>query len=178
MKHPQKITHLGTDYDLSHLFQSTISFGWAHLNKLMKLAVRVRYSNHCYSLEHIGQPEPDGSCVVTDNSGRSRVFCPIRHGHSICLPDLFREMSEKPTNQVALTAEDNWSIFRVQVASPMLPGEKYWIFFRVKQNSVLGDGTHLVDAYVESAYPRATGVQTFRRLPFGRLIAETALLGK
>jgi hypothetical protein len=31
---------------------------------------------------------------------------------------------------------------------------------------------------VESAYPRATRVVTFRRLPFGRLVAETALLGK
>ena len=60
----------------------------------------------------------------------------------------------------------------------MFEGEKYWVFFRVKPNNVLADGTHLVDVYVESAYPRATRVVTFRRLPFGRLVAETALLGK
>jgi hypothetical protein len=58
-------------------------------------------------------------------------------------------MCEKPTHQVALTAEDNWSIFRVQIPSPMFEGEKYWVFFWVKPNSVLADGTHLVDVYVE-----------------------------
>lgn len=58
----------------------------------------------------------------------------------------------------------------------MIEGEKYWIFFRVKPNEVLRDGTHVLDLYVESAYPRTTPVVTFRRLPFGKLIAETALL--
>ncbi|MHC6156590.1 hypothetical protein ACVSQB_33040 [Bradyrhizobium elkanii] len=177
MKHPSKITHLGIDYDLNHLAQRTVSFDWTHLNKQMKLAVRVRYSNHCYSLEHYGQKEPEGSCFVTDNSNRSRLFCPTRHGHSLCLPDLFRQISEKPTHPVALTAEDNWSIFRLQLVPPMQAGEKYWVFFRVKLNSVLSDGSRLIDLYVESAYPRTTDVVTFRRLPFGRLIAEIALRG-
>ena len=122
------------------------------------------------------RPTAASGTVVIDNSGASRLFCPIRHEHSLSLPDLFREMCEKATHPVAATAEANWSIFRVQIASPMIKGEKYWVFFRVKPNSKLPDGTHLVDVYVESAYPRATPVVTFRRLPFGRLIAETALL--
>jgi hypothetical protein len=147
------------------------------LNKQLQLAIRVRFSNHCYSLEHYGDEQPEGSYFIVDN-GRSRLFCPIRHEHSFCLPNLFRELCEKPTLPVALTAEDNWTIFRAQIPSPMFEGEKYWIFYRVKPNSVLPDGTHLVDVYVESAYPRTTPVVTFRRLPFGRLIAETALIPK
>src|SRR5258708_4483104 len=103
------------------------AFGWRHLNKQMQLSVRIRFSNHCYSLEHYGDEEPEGSHFIV-NSGQRRLFCPIRHEHSLCLPNLFREMCEKPTHTVALTAEDNWSIFRAQIPSPMFAGEKYWIF--------------------------------------------------
>lgn len=147
-----------------------------HGNDQLSLAVRVRYSNHCYSLEHYGQQEPEGSHFVTDGA-RSRLFCPIRHEHSLSLPGLFKEMCEKPTNPVALTAEANWSIYRMQIASPMFEGEKYWIFFRVKPLTVQR-GTKIIDLYVESAYPRATPVVVFRRLPFGKLIAETAMTMK
>jgi hypothetical protein len=175
--HPQKITHLGVDYDVAHLRQTITAFGWTHLNKQLKLSVRIRFSDHCYSLEYYGGAEPEGSHFIT-SGGRSRLFCPIRHEHSFCLPTLFRAMCEKPTEQVRLTAEDNWTIFRAQIPSPMFAGEKYWIFFRVKPYSMSADGTHLVDVYVESAYPRTTPVVTSRRLPFGTLIAQTALVAK
>jgi hypothetical protein len=172
--HLKKITHLGVDYDLGHLIQTTTSFGWTHLNKQMKLSVRIRFSDHCYSLEHYGQEEPEGSHFISSKGG-SRLFCPIRHEHSLCLPNLFLDLCEKPTHPVALTSEDNWTIFRLQMPSPMFEGETYWVFFRVKPNAVRPDGTHLIDVYVESAYPRTAPVVVFRRLPFGRLVAETAL---
>lgn len=172
--HPSKINHLAVDYDLSHLRQKTTSFAWTNGNDQLKLAVRVRFSNHCYSLEHYGAEEPAGSHLIIDGE-RSRLFCPIRHKHSLLLPTLFKEMCEKPTISVALTAENNWSIYRMQMPSPMFAGEKYWVFFRVRPLTVQPDGTKSVDVYVESAYPRANRVVVFRRLPFGKLIAETTL---
>jgi hypothetical protein len=178
VRHPEKIKHLDIEYNLRHLSQTIEGFGWTHFNKQMKLAVKVRFSNHCYSLEHFGKKEPEGAYFMKDNKGRWRLFCPIRYKHSLYLPKLFLEHCEKPTHTVALTAEDNWSIFRAQIPSPMFEGEKYWVFFRVKPNRMEADGTQLVDIYVESAYPREKPVEVFRRLPFGRLIAETASLIK
>jgi hypothetical protein len=175
--HPQKVTHLGVDYDLGHLRQTITVFGWTHAKEKMQLSVRVRYSDHCYSREHYGQKEPEGSYIITTGKW-PRLFCPIRHDHSLCLPSLFGDIFKKPTEQVRLTAEDNWSIFRLQMPSPMQPGERYSIFFRAKPHSVAADGTYYVDVYIESAYPRDKPVVTSRRLPFGTLIAETALLSK
>jgi len=67
--------------------------------------------------------------------GVSCLFCPDQTGHSLCLPDLFRQMCEKPTHQIALTAKTIGQSSAVQIPSPMFEGEKYWVFFRVNQTA-------------------------------------------
>jgi hypothetical protein len=177
--HPESLVHFGTDYALKHLVPSYHSFGWtAEDGSHMAFEARVRYSNHCFS-EEIGQGVPQtGACALADGN-KIRVFCPVRHGHSMTLPEIMTGLFAKVTTPVCLTHENNWTVFRLQMTPALDKGEKYFVFFKVRQANpgVLTPGQpHRLDIYVQSAYGRAAPVETFRRYPFGR-VAERVALG-
>jgi hypothetical protein len=177
MQHLQAITHLNQPYELGHLAQHFGRFSWISEDRIeLSFSVRVRYSTHCYS-EDLKEPCPAGGCVITDESGRDRLFCPIRHAHSISLPDVIGGLFTKPGTSVKLTYErDNWSIFRLQMTPPLAAGHKYFAFFRVKPEDPTqdGDGAYRLDLYVESAYQRAQPVAVRSSFPFGKVAERVA----
>jgi len=167
--HTAAITHCGKAYDFGHLRPWRGSFTWTGEDGVqLQYAVSVRYTSHCYSYEDKGQSEPDGAFKFLDRNRKKRVFCLTRHGHSLALPEIFSALVAKPQTTIQLTHEDNWTVFRLQLPSKLEPTEKYWVFFRIKEDHK----PNSVAVFVESAYPRTTGVSIRSRSPFGRVVAR------
>jgi hypothetical protein len=166
------IKHCGQDFDVGHLNQHVETCVWTGAEGEFTCAVKIRYSDHCYSFEDDGSAQPDNSHFFDDRNGQPRVFCPTRHIHSCELPAIMRAMCAKPTQQIALTPEKNWTIFRLTMPSPLEEGEKFWIFFRLKLVSGMPRTPTEVDLFVESAYPRQDRPIIGQRSMFGRALEE------
>jgi len=169
--HPPKAMHLNVEYNLSHLFQHFGQFEWHDdRGEAMAFSVRVRYSDHCYSDKLAFVP----GCFRV---GRDRVFCPIRHAHSLNLPTLMGTLFNRPTTTVSFTAKErNWSVFWLEIRPPLDPGHKYFAFFHVERSTPPRgrDGRHHLDLVVESAYQRSGSVEVWHRFPFGKVAERTA----
>jgi hypothetical protein len=168
---PRLIRHCGQDFDIGHLDQHTETCSWTGGAGDFSCAVKIRYSSHCWSFEHDGAPQAEGSHIFRDRN-QYRVFCPIRFSHSLELPTIFRDLCEKPTARVSHTPEANWTIYRLEMPSPLLPGEKYWMFFHVKRTQGEAGLPTELSLFVESAYPRDRRPVFVRGCPFGKVIEE------
>jgi hypothetical protein len=163
------ISHCGASFDIGHLEQHTETFSWIGAAGQFSCSVKIRYSSHCWSFEHDGTPQAIGSYIFRDRN-QDRVFCPVRFSHSLELPAIFRDLCAKPTHPIWLTPEDNWTIYRLAMASPLLPNEQFWIFFRLKLIEGDAGKPSEVSLYVESAYPRLGRPITLSRSMFGRVV--------
>lgn len=169
------IKHLGIDYSLGHLKAKQHVLSWVGKNQqTLNIAVRIRYSSHCYSDKSL--PEEIDVGIIHDRLER-RVFCPIRYQHSLALPSMFRALIERPVETVYLTYEDNCSIYRLEMPHSLMDGEIYYAFFRVRKASNLPQqlDLHRLDLFVESAYPRKTRVAVKARMPFGRVVERLVM---
>ncbi len=112
-----------------------------------------------------------------------RLFCPVRHAHSLLLPAIIDGLFTKPTTTVALTREQNWSIYRLDMTPALEPKQKYFVFFRVRRSDFPTQVEEIpLDLYVESAYARSDrvegGVVILQRPPFGKVAERIAQGGK
>lgn len=80
----------GVDYDLSHLNDMLVRVksrsGGAKV-------FRARVTFGCHSFTKDTSPNDDPAHHYQDG-GTVRCFCPVRHGHSVMLPGLFRDRAE------------------------------------------------------------------------------------
>ncbi|GEM_PF-3177784 len=174
--HPDKITHLGVEYALDHLAGETSSFVWkTKKNGEVKFNVVTSYADHCYSDKDL--PRPDGACII-DSRGVERVFCPSRHAHSLSVPKIISEYMAKPSKEVRLTADRNYSILCMTIQPKPDKGSTFYIFFHMKWHGseAVGD-TFDVELNIESAYAKSRHVVSRRRLPFA-VVAEELVFGK
>lgn len=167
------IKHCGQEFDVGHLDQHIETCTWKGAEGDFSCLVKIRYSDHCYSFEDDGSPQPENAHIFKDRKGQPRVFCPTRHIHSWELPGILKGLCSKPTHPVALTPEYNWTIFRLMMPSPLEKDEKFWVFFRLKLASGTFGKPSEVDLFVESAYPRKDRpILTGKRSMFGRTLEE------
>ena len=168
MYHPPSIPHLGQNYSLAHLASHFDQFDWLDREKIShRYRVKVRYSAHCYS-EELDLPLPAGSYQVPDK--RVRIFCPIRHAHSLRLPALISGLFRKPSTSIAMTREHNWTIYALNSNPPLAPGQRYSVFFRIKKRPPIGfESAHPLEIFVESAYAREERVHIRENSPFGKI---------
>ena len=175
--HPNSITHINTFYDLSHIPHSqTYQFSWTNQNgHELDFKVEVTYSRHCYS-EALKPSDAilSGSYTFTDK-GEKRIFCPVRHAHSLILTGLIRDLFNKPTSQIMEPKEKpNWLFYQMEMVPPLQSGQRYYIFFNLRQKPRDRDSNdpHWLSMFIESAYAKNERVGTTRRQPFGRLAEE------
>lgn len=168
------IKHCDVDFDISHLDQHIENCTWTSARgKTFTCLVKIRYSSHCYSFEDKGEAQPEGSHLFDDAQRRPRVFCPMRHTHSLELRAMMQGLCAKPTETIFLTPEANWTIYRLSMPSKLLQGETFWIFFRLKKEAEANGLPTEVDLYVESAYPRRDRPVFKRKSMFGRSIEQS-----
>jgi hypothetical protein len=175
--HPKSITHTNTSYDLSHIPHSqAYQFSWIGQNgKKLNYKVEVTYSTHCYSEEHKqGDAINSGSYIFTDKRTK-RIFCPIRHAHSLILPGLVKDLFNKPASLILKPKEKpNWLFYNMDMVPPLRGGQRYYIFFNLRQKVSDRDSTdpYWLSMFIESAYARNQPVGTAEKRPFGRLAEE------
>lgn len=170
--HPRSIVHLNNTYDLTHIPHSqTHSFTWIGQNKEnYTFNVEVTYTSHFYS-EELKSAAPTGAYTFKDR-GQDRIFCPIRHAHSLLVPGFVNKLLSTPTTRVMKTTwHRNWLYYQLTMTPPLQPGQRYYVFFSLKQK--LRDRTssdpHWLSMVVESAYAKNHRVGTETRKPFGWL---------
>jgi hypothetical protein len=175
--HPSSIKHVNTFYDLSHIPRSHASqFSWTGQNgQKLDFKVEVTYSRHCYSEQlKLGDAVPSGSYTFTDK-GEKRIFCPLRHAHSLILPDLIGGLFNKPASQIMKPKEKpNWLFYQMEMVPPLQSGQRYYVFFNLRQRPSDRDSIEpcWLSMFIESAYARNQRVGTTKRQPFGRLAEE------
>lgn len=183
MIHPEKLTHNGIDYTLSHLQKRVESFSWVGKSQESSVySVKLSFSNHCYSEEiKNGRTIKADDLIVSDSP--SRVFCPIRYRETPILVGLMRGLIEKPTSRIALTAKttggsSNWKIYKLYTRLDDGGPGRYTVFFSIRRGAnELIDGKRKIDVYVESAYLKEKKVPVITNMAFG-LVSEMVWLGK
>jgi hypothetical protein len=163
------VTHCGAKFDIGHLKQHVETCSWTGAAGPFTCSIKIRYSSHCYSIEHKGEVQPPDAFIFQDRK-RTQVFSPKRHAHSIELPSILRDLCANPTHPISFTPEDNWTVFRLTMPSPLDMGEIFWIFFRLKLISGVPKKPSEVNLFVESAYPRKLRPKTIRPSMFGRVV--------
>ena len=165
------VTHGGTLYDLSHLSQTELTLQWTSENGIrIEIAVRIVYSNHCYT-ENIAPTESRIGLTIVRDKKIDRRFDTKRYADSLMLPAMFAELVANPTTRIYLTHEANWTVWEIV---HRVGGKRYYAFFRVKR---IATAANCVELFVESAYERDSSVGIARHLMFGRVLEKT-LAGK
>jgi len=157
------ITFEGEAVDLTHLDEFTMTV--VTQGRPAGAAVRVRFSNHCYS-ERFDEVLHADRPVVMDHKNK-RAFCPIRHAMSKQLPDLVRGL---PESHVYMTPEANY----VKIA--LAQGVEYRVYFNLRR---AGGGIDL-NLFVESAYAPdddALAAAKMQRVRF-KVLVDMVLAGK
>jgi len=174
--HPEKITHLGIEYSLTHLVDGHGSFAWKTKNgRDVTFNVKTSYADHCYSDKDL--PRQPG-CHIVMSRGVERVFCTDRHSRSLSLPDLVNGLFTKPTQTVSFTAERNYALLYLMMKPPVTKGKRYYVFFHMKwHGSDTSADAFDVQLNVESAYQKSKTVE-FKRLPTFGTVAEELVFGK
>ena len=108
------------------------------------LAVSVAFSNHCYT-EGFDAERHGPEQIIARDAGGPRVFCPIRHGLSIRLPDIVTRLPDEKVYQT--TQRRNY----VYAAPLDIEGQVYDVFFMLQRAEKVPD----IDLRmtIESAYP-------------------------
>lgn len=154
---PDRITHHGIEYDLTHILQHNRPLTWERQNgQVVDFNVRIQYSNHCISQAIKKEDIPDGAHCFNEHQGRPRIFCPDRHNWSLELPGIIDDLLDRPTMSVSLTNQENWYIFRQTMQHSLAHGEKYYCFLRPRYIKMIREDPplHRIRLQVESAYPR------------------------
>jgi hypothetical protein len=173
--HPKTVSHLGTDYDLTHLGQKVAPLHWRCRDGLVReFSIRIRFADHCYSEVLKSAPPVGAHCILRPRD--PRIFHPRRHAMSCHLPALIDNFLLTPGSPIAQTAQHNWSAFVISLPVPLAAGEKYFIFMTLRPARSATDPTRgRIDLFIESAYPKTTPVKVFERKPFGRVIEDLLL---
>lgn len=173
---PSIASHLGDDYDLSHLHQQFYPMSWQCQDGVQRdFSFRVRYSSHCIS-ETVYDPQPADSQLF-GNGNDVRVFDTDRFEWSKELPALIQQLCAKPSTSIQMTPEQNGYVFHMRMQHPLESGERYYIFVRMKRPTdfdIERSPTNL-DLFIESAYARTEAPIKIKYRPMFGLMAEKLL---
>jgi hypothetical protein len=149
-----QITINGTTYSLAHLASELIAGVpmMDHAGLEFKRHVFVVYSCHCYTIgEKAGIPfNVPANEVIWDGRFR-RKFCPQRHGLSLILPGVVRQLLFSPHAHVWDTGVGNRHYHELIATPNMAAAQPYYLFMRIERQK-LEDGPHVIKMTVESAY--------------------------
>jgi hypothetical protein len=162
----------GQPIDLAHLRPSVQSFFWREKSGFAgRFCGTIRYSTHCYTEKHMGPVLP-GDAVIWDHNRNPRRFDPLRYAQSQALPALIGRLFTRPSTQIQTTTRANYFVCQ---ALHLDQGQgRYYAFFLPRYRG-LGDGGHMFDLFVQSAYGRETPPETphhRQRLMFGHVMAR------
>ena len=91
------------------------------------------------------------------------------------LPDLVRDLFDKPASRIFKPKEKpNWLFYKMEMVPPLRSGQRYYIFFNLRQKASDRDSTdpYWLSMFIESAYAKNQPVGTAESRPFGRLAEE------
>jgi hypothetical protein len=151
----------GVPYDLSHLnpflMQVTPTAEGAPT-----YSVHVSFGSHTFSKEWDAATHTPDYRVVYDERD-PRCFCPVRHGHSLELPDMIRGAV---TGKAYFSLQTNYLVFK-----PNGDGNPYVAFFSVKPaNNPRYDAV----MFVQSAYAKpALKTASLQGISFATLVSKT-----
>ena len=149
-----QITRGGITYSLAHLASELIGGVpmMDHAGMEFKKHVFVVYSCHCYTTgEKAGiQFNVPVHEVIWDGCWR-RAFCPQRHGLSLVLPGVVRQLLFSPHAHVWDTGKGNRHYHELIATPNMAAAQPYYLFMRIERQK-LEDGPHVIKMAVESAY--------------------------
>lgn len=152
------------------------AFQWKDGNGIvLEIGVEVYFSDHCVSEDKKGQRNENAYYFYQGNT--EREFCIDRYQWSLQLPDLIGLLFQKPTTNVRLTAEKNWSGFSLSMKHPLPNGHRYYYFVRPRYLGLdkVDPTKHLFRLSVESAYSRPNPPFSPKGAPnlmFGRLLEQ------
>ena len=140
------IFHGGIEVSIAHLAPMTLACPCPQIKR--DLVIEVDFRNHCYTEKFDPGKHEQEQIILYDAPGRPRVFCPIRHGLSVRLPEI---VSQLPNSQVFQTTQRRNYVF---VTTLNISNQHYEIYFMIQRaESVHGIDLRLT---VESAYPVIT----------------------
>ncbi|MHC2361777.1 hypothetical protein [Rhizobium leguminosarum] len=170
MHHPEFITHHSSSYSLKHLWKRDDVVAWRRTNGAeVNFQVRTTFADHCYTDEQL--PIVDG-CYTVPGKTRARVFCTDRYARSLQLPVMISGLMQRPGKSVAFTQAKNWMTMALSMTPPLAVGDRYYIFFHVRDRGTTDDGNASVTVHVESAYAKQLRIDVKRNAPFGRVLEE------
>lgn len=163
----------GRLYTMDHLNPLFLSVNSNLVEEPALIRVRVRFSNHCFTVRHSAEAQPEGFPVLFDHNKRARSFCKDRYGLSKDLPGIVGLLGDPKTWVHNTAAERNWC-YAIEIC---VEKAKYHIFFEIKKAAGDALETHEVEIFVESAYailmedrPKMLG-----KVPIGVLVGKTYL---
>ena len=113
------------------------------------LAVRVSFTNHCYTTSHEPASHPAGWPILRDGGGRARIFCPERYALSRqMLPALIHRLNHPRVEVRQTQRRRNWVYGTLMDAGT----GTYNVFFELRRSR---ERAHDLEMIVESAYARS-----------------------
>jgi hypothetical protein len=105
---------------------------------------------------------------------------PVTIYHNACLKTqsdrlLVKDLFNKPASLILKPKEKpNWLFYNMDMVPPLRGGQRYYIFFNLRQKVSDRDSTdpYWLSMFIESAYARNQPVGTAEKRPFGRLAEE------
>lgn len=162
--------HRGVRFSIDHLdpFRFTLEMAATEKYPAKSVDVRVGFSCHTFTRE----PTADDGGLPLYHVREGRVFCPVRHGLSLLLPDIVRSL---PARSCYFARRDNY--FVVETPALVQAGQEYRVFFDVRKIGT----PDAVLVYVQSAYAAdkalgAPGGVRRKRVGF-RVLVNHALQG-
>jgi hypothetical protein len=135
------ISFSGQEFSIDHLAPASISCPCTDIGR--DLVIGVAFANHCYTESFDGSRHDIEQIIVRDTSG-PRVFCPIRHGLSLRLPEVVRQL---PNAKVYQTTQQRNYVYAVPLE---IEGHEYLVFLTLHR-AKSEPGTDLWMT-IESAY--------------------------
>jgi hypothetical protein len=136
-------THAGVRYTVDHLHPFRFSMELPATKSLPARTVEIRVGFSCHAFTRAEAEGDAGLASYHDAAHKRRMFCPVRHGLSLSLPDIVREL---PGRNCYFARRDNY--FVVEAHALLAEGQEYRVFFDVR-NAGESDA---VLVYVQSAY--------------------------
>ena len=165
---PIVIQYNGALVALDHL--DPLTFGCPCPEIERDIRIGVIFANHCYT-EQFDATKHSENQIILREGDRGRVFCPIRHGLSVRLPEIITSLPDKKVHQ---TPEARNYVYAVPME---IEGQNYEVFFMLQKHKAADLDLRLT---VESAYP-VTGPPIVRKRPGAirfRVLAYKTLRGE
>jgi hypothetical protein len=139
------IQHQGTRYDVRHLRDTVITYTQPAVpgKPERTYTVEVSFSWHCYTRSVEGNDKP--ADIMQASSGEQRCFCPNRYSHSLRLPEIIADLS----NRYCQTS-GRGNFITVEFIDDDGTCLEYEIYFNIRK-AITGKNLRL---YIETAFIR------------------------